>query len=254
MKIEVIGKGNVGTQFANIFKVSPIASRSLEGMSDDADLYIIAVSDSAVKDVANKFPKVKGIVLHTSGSVPMSVLSQINCHGYGVMYPFQTLSKQRLLSPDSIPLLIEADRDEIANIIISAAKHFGFDKIDLADSEKRRKVHLAGTFASNFTNAMITVSHKILSFCDIDPEIVNPLIAETIEKIKHISPVEAQTGPAIREDYNTIEKHLKLLEELCMIKEKNIYSDISKYIIDTKPASKKIIFANRDINPSQIYD
>ncbi|MDE5794055.1 MAG: hypothetical protein K2I08_04995, partial [Muribaculaceae bacterium] len=98
MKVEVIGTGNVGTQFSRIFDVSPISPRSLEGLQTDADLYIIAVSDTAVKEVADKLPATNGIVVHTTGSVPMEVLSDVACKGYGVIYPFQTISRTRPLS------------------------------------------------------------------------------------------------------------------------------------------------------------
>lgn len=231
MKIEVIGRGNVGSQFARIFGVKPIAPRTLDGMSEDADLYIIAVSDSAVEEVANKMPQVKGVVVHTTGSVTMDVLSKMDCKGYGVLYPFQTISKQRPLPPSSIPLLVEACDDDTALFINDTARKYGFDKIQLADSETRQKIHLAGTFACNFTNAMIAISQKILEENGIDTVIVKPLIAETIEKLKTIPASKAQTGPAIRKDKNTLEKHLALLSEMYMNEECEIYTDISDYIM-----------------------
>ena len=52
MKVAVIGTGNVGTQFARIFKTEPISPRTLENMPSDADLYIISVSDSVVREIA----------------------------------------------------------------------------------------------------------------------------------------------------------------------------------------------------------
>lgn len=231
MKIEVIGRGNVGSQFARIFGASPVPPRSLEGMSRDADLYIIAVSDSGVEEVVDKFPEVEGIVVHTTGSVPMEVLSRIKCSGYGVLYPFQTISKTRPLPPENIPLLIEADNSNTEKFLFDAAWSFGFMNIGSADSDKRRKVHLTGTFACNFTNAMIAASQKILSKCGINPDIVNPLIAETFEKIKVIPAKEAQTGPAVRKDFPTMEKHLKLLKEMGMDREIDIYKSVSDYII-----------------------
>lgn len=231
MKIEVIGKGNVGSQFARIFGIKPIPPHTLDGMSRDADLYIIAVSDSAVEEVAKKMPQVKGVVVHTTGSVPMDVLENVDCKGYGVLYPFQTISKLRPLPPSSIPLLVEASDDETALFITETAREYGFDKIQLADSDKRGKIHLAGTFACNFTNAMIAISQKILNENGIDTDIVNPLIAETIEKLKTIPAGNAQTGPAIRKDIKTLEKHLALLGKMNMTDESKIYTDISEYIM-----------------------
>lgn len=231
MKTEVIGTGNVGTQFARIFGVDPISSRTLDGLSTNADLYIIAVSDNAVKEVAENLPKLEGIVVHTTGSVPIDTLNSIECKGYGVMYPFQTLSKVRPLPPEKIPLLLEASDPDTLEKIRRMALQAGFSKIEMADSEKRRKVHLTGTFACNFTNAMIAISQQILDDCGINRSIINPLVEETIEKLETLSAKEAQTGPAVRKDTSTLSKHLDLLNYLKMHQEAEIYKAVSEYIM-----------------------
>ncbi|MDE5814374.1 MAG: DUF2520 domain-containing protein [Muribaculaceae bacterium] len=234
MKVAVIGTGNVGTQFARIFDTVPISSRTLEGLSQDADLYILSVSDSAVREVADRLPVLNGFVAHTTGSVAMDVLSEVRCKGYGVIYPFQTLSKARVLLPSSIPLLIEGNCQDTVDKIEKCAREYGFTKIEYADSEKRRKVHLCGAFACNFTNALIGISQKILSDSDIDISVINPLVEETVEKLKSIPAKDAQTGPAARKDLSTLRAHKTLLNELRMGKETEIYDIISEYIMSTR--------------------
>ncbi len=233
MKVAVIGAGNVGTQFSRILGVEPVSSRTLKGLPDDADLYIISVSDSAVREVAEKLPQVNGIVVHTTGSVPMEVLSIVKCKGYGVMYPFQTISRHRPLSPERIPLLLEASDEPTLKAIKNIAENAGFTDIAFADSEKRRRVHLTGTFACNFTNAMIAISQKILSDCAIDQNIIRPLVEETVEKLRALPAIEAQTGPAVRNDLSTMDKHLELLKSLDMNKEAEVYKIVSDYIISS---------------------
>lgn len=233
MKVEVIGTGNVGTQFSRIFGVSPVSPRSLEGLQNDADLYIIAVSDAAVKEVADKLPATNGIVVHTTGSVPMEVLSDLTCKGYGVIYPFQTISRTRPITAEKIPLLLEASDNETLDIIKKIVDEAGFTNTDIADSQKRRQVHLTGTFACNFTNAMIAISQKILDDCGIDRSIINPLVEETVEKLKSVPAKEAQTGPAARKDLPTLQKHINLLSHLKMNKEADIYRIISDYIMNS---------------------
>lgn len=231
MKVVVIGTGNVGTQFARIFGTEPVSSRTLSDLPLDADLYIVSVSDSAVKDVAEKIPAVKGIVVHTTGSVGMDVLSEVRCKGYGVMYPFQTISKARPLPSSRIPLLIEGCDEDTVTFIQECARHYGFKQIERADSAKRRKVHLCGTFACNFTNALIGISQKILSESGIDTGIINPLVEETVEKLKTLPAKEAQTGPAARKDLSTLYSHKSLLDAMEMDKELEIYDIISEYIM-----------------------
>ena len=232
MKVAVVGKGNVGTQMARIFGVEPISSRTLDGLDCDTDLCIIAVSDSAVKEVADRLPHIKGVVAHTTGSVPMETLKNVKCDGYGVLYPFQTISKSRPLPPSSIPLIIEGRDCATTDFLINAARQYGFTNIQQGDSEMRRKVHLAGVFACNFPNASIAISQKILSECGIDGKIVAPLVAETVEKLKTLPAKEAQTGPAIRHDISTLEKHEALLKELGMNAEADIYRSISDLIMN----------------------
>lgn len=114
--------------------------------------------------------------------------------GYGVLYPFQTISKQRVLDAADIPLLIEASDPDTENLITEAAKAYGFDKIQRADSDKRRLIHLAGVFANNFSNALIGISQRILESNGIDKRIINPLIAETIKKVSDMDAEQAQTA------------------------------------------------------------
>ena len=234
MKVAVIGTGNVGSQFARIFGTDAISSRTLEGLPMDADLYVISVSDSAVKEVADRLPSLDGIVVHTTGSVPMEILTGVRCGGYGVIYPFQTISKSRPLPPSSIPLLIEASDKKTLERIERTAREYGFTQIGEADSNRRRKVHLCGTFACNFTNAMIGISQKILSDSGISPDIINPLVGETIEKLKSLPAKEAQTGPAARKDKPTLYSHMAQLEELGMKEEADIYHLVSDYIMSTR--------------------
>ncbi len=232
MKVAVIGTGNVGSQLARIFDVKTISSRSLENLPNDADIYIIAVSDSAVREVAEKLPKLNGVVVHTTGSVNMDVLSEVKSKGYGVIYPFQTISKARPLPPEKIPLLLEASDNETLKLIKTIVAEAGFANVEYANSDKRHLVHLTGAFACNFTNAMIAISQKILSDSGISTDITQPLIEETIEKLKTLPAKDAQTGPAARKDLPTIYSHLELLKELKMYKEADIYRLISDYIMN----------------------
>lgn len=230
-KVCVIGTGNVGTQFGRLFHTTPVSSRTLENLQLDADLYIISVSDAAVREVAASLPQVSGIVAHTTGSVPMDALSQVRCGGFGVIYPFQTISRRRELSPDEIPLLTEASDDRTLKRIEDIAREYGFNRIQRADSDMRRRVHLCGTFACNFTNALIGISQKILSKSAIDAGIITPLVEETVRKLRSLPAKDAQTGPAARKDIPTIESHKALLSDLGMKEESDIYTLISDYIM-----------------------
>ena len=72
-------------------------------------------------------------------------------------------------------------------------------------------LHLAAVFVNNFTNHMLVQGREIALKAGFSFEILSPLIQETIAKALELGPENSQTGPAVRNDKNTIEKHLELL-------------------------------------------
>jgi predicted short-subunit dehydrogenase-like oxidoreductase (DUF2520 family) len=105
------------------------------------------------------------------------------------------------------------------------------------NSEKRRKLHLAAVFACNFSNYMYDLAFDIVMSAGIDFEILQPLIAETANKITTMTPKEAQTGPAVRFDEKIIHKHLSLLNRKKDVRE--IYRILSKSIFKKHRKRKK---------------
>lgn len=88
-------------------------------------------------------------------------------------------------------------------------------------------MHLAAVFVNNFSNYMFKLGQDLCYENHIDEAILMPLIQETFEKIKDINAEEAQTGPARRQDQETINQHLKLLKK---DSKKEIYKIISQHI------------------------
>lgn len=252
MKVVFIGAGNVATHLAtelykygyNIIQVysqtlesaAKLASQvgakhltDIKNLATDADVYIFCLKDSALKDIASKLPTNKGLWIHTSGSISMSVFKEY-ISTYGVLYPFQTFSKNRSLDWKTTPIFIEASDDDSLNIIDSIARELS-DKVSILSSADRQYVHLTGVFACNFTNHMYTLAESFLSKVELPFDVALPLIDETAEKVHELSPEEAQTGPAIRFDENIINKHLEMIEDKRV---KEIYRLISENIHNTK--------------------
>ncbi len=175
----------------------------------DADLYIVAVKDDVLKQVIEGMPKVKGIVVHTAGSMSMDMLIRFN--QYGIYYPFQTFSKEREVDFSNIPILIESNTAETQEALEFFGKKLS-NTVLKCDSDQRKKIHLAAVFACNFSNHMYAIAHEILNDGEISFDVIKPLIMETALKTQELSPVKAQTGPAVRKDQNVINKHLKLLD------------------------------------------
>ena len=92
------------------------------------------------------------LAIHTSGTLPIDVFKGY-AENYGVMYPLQTFSKFSKINFKEIPIIIEASStEELANIKKMASLLSA--RVIIANSDLRRQIHLAGVFASNFTNHM----------------------------------------------------------------------------------------------------
>lgn len=231
-KITLIGAGNVATQLGTTlqkagFEILQVYSRSdkaartlakkinaqpitdLKKLLPVASIYIIAVKDDAIAELAKQLHVNNQVVVHTSGSIEMSVLKGTS-QNYGVFYPLQTFSKSKAVDFSNIPICIEASNKKTAKTLKRFAKSIS-KSVQEINSAQRKTLHVAAVFACNFTNHMYAIADSLLTKSNISFDLLKPLIMETADKIKHQAPVLMQTGPAIRNDKKTMDAHLKLL-------------------------------------------
>ena len=176
----------------------------------DADVYLIAVSDNAISEVAKHLHVPGKVVAHTAASVSKDILKK-SSHHYGVFYPLKSLRKDREGSPE-IPIFTDASDDKAKKILESLAHSISGERVAEANDDARLKLHIAAVIVSNFTNYLYVMAEDYCWKEKIDFNQLLPLIEETAERVKTISPRQAQTGPALRHDIETIKKHLDLLQ------------------------------------------
>ena len=246
-RITFIGSGNVATNLAKAFfehgfEIVQIYSRTINHALEladkvnagaicdlakllPADVYIVAVSDDAIGEVVGQIQAGNSLVLHTAGSVDISALESFPHHG--VLYPLQTFTKGKKVDFSQIPFFIEGNSlESLERIRVLATAIFPYVK--QLDSDKRLKLHVAAVFACNFLNYLLGVA------ADLSGEnftMLHSLVMETVEKAlsaKH--PKEVQTGPALRNDIATLEKHKKILSSHPELQ--HIYSIISQSILN----------------------
>lgn len=193
----------------------------------EADLYIIAVSDNSIAEVSKNLPFENKLVVHTSGSASLTAINEKNRRG--VFYPLQTFTKNKLVNFSEVPFCLETEFEKDYENLEYFSKNFS-KLVYKISSEQRKYIHLSAVFVSNFTNHMFTIGNEICKENDIPFEIFKPLIQETVNKIDHLSPIEAQTGPAVRNDSETIKKHLDLINnEKIKLLYLNITESIKNY-------------------------
>ncbi|MGM1054262.1 MAG: Rossmann-like and DUF2520 domain-containing protein [Bacteroidota bacterium] len=174
-----------------------------------ADIYLIAVKDDVICEIALNIKNTEALILHTSGGVPLTVFQDFE-HA-GVFYPLQTFSINKPVDFKNIPICIEAKNKSDLELLEQLAGSIS-DKVYHISSEQRKSLHVAAVFVSNFVNYLYTEGEVICKKNEIPFEILYPLIHETALKIESMSPKEAQTGPAKRNDVEVINSHLPLLK------------------------------------------
>ena len=174
-----------------------------------ADVYLLALKDDVIPEIAAKLPAKNALLVHTSGSVAMDALT--DCPRRGVFYPLQTFSKDNDLDYSEIPFCLEANNPQDLALLKQLAATISEKSYEISSAE-RKELHLSAVFVCNFVNHLYTVGEQICQKSGIPFEILKPLIKETACKVQQDAPAKVQTGPAIRNDRSTIDAHLKLLD------------------------------------------
>lgn len=226
MRVVLIGRGRLATNLLPALQqagheVSSINSRTLENLPEEADVFIIAVKDSALQEVISRATKGREqqLFVHTAGSMPMSLFEGYT-NRFGVFYPMQTFSKERLVSFADIPVFIEGD-NAVLRPLAESITHSVYE----LSSADRKYLHLSAVFACNFVNHCYALSAELLEKHGIPFSVMLPLIDETALKVHQLHPLEAQTGPAVRYDENVIRMQSSMLADSPLLQE--IYNLLS---------------------------
>lgn len=255
LKVVILGAGNVASHLLRALKgaghdvtvwnrsdgalaqlrkdMGVACTTDMRALPTDADVYIISVKDDAVESVAQQLAQTLGpqmgghcVVAHTAGSLPKSLLEVFfpNC---AVLYPMQTFSKNKPLDYSKIHFFIEEEGDVVSRLALSVSDH-----VHSLSSEQRKVLHVASVFACNFVNHCYVMCEDVLRGIGVPFAAMLPLISETTDKVGMLPPAEAQTGPAVREDYGVMDAHMRLLAERPDLQE--IYRRMSESIIKYK--------------------
>lgn len=242
--IALIGAGNVAWHLGHAlesagFSVREVYSRSFQRAADlaetfyasrptdeldfrdsVAEVFFLVVSDQAMEDVCHQIQLPEdALVVHTSGALPMSILTDILHHHrgldveVGVFYPCMTFTRGKSLDFKKVPILVEAENEEELAFLKKIGDQIGKEAQEIS-SEDRKTLHVAAVFACNFTNHLWAVSQSLVESENLSFDLLKPLIAETTRKaLASAHPAEVQTGPAVRGDESTLATHRRLLQE-----------------------------------------
>jgi len=254
MKVLIIGAGNVATVLGRLIKdaghdIIQVISRNKNNagllaaeldcsaaatfaeMQKDADLYIAAMSDASLNEIKENINLGDKIIVHTAGSVSKDVLNGVSVN-YGVMYPLQSLSKESNSTDLKIPLLIDGNNEYTIQLVQQLADSIS-PLVKIVTDDYRLKLHVAAVVTNNFTNYLYSLAYDFCKKESVDFEMLQPLIEETALRLKRISPMQTQTGPAVRRDITTLDKHLRILTAHPQLR--SVYLKMSDSIMNGLP-------------------
>lgn len=260
LSIFIIGSGNIASHMSKMFKkhdivLSGICSRNavegnliakqadtqwfgqLKKIPKDSDIYLICVSDDAIKTVVEQLPKSikkSKIIAHTSGSKSIDE-TLVMCKNAGVFYPLQTFTKGKKIEYKTVPFCINGKNEKTLRALMDLGKIIS-ESVQYITDEQRKQIHLSAVMINNFVNHLIYTAEDLLATENVDPRILQPLLTETIRKQKVLGAYEAQTGPARRKDTETLKIHLDMLKDFRAYKA--IYIALSRSIQKTYKVKK----------------
>lgn len=234
MKIAIIGSGNIATFFATKFAacgheiiqvISPtiehareFASQfncdyktSVNELNNETEVCVFAVKDDIIQSLLTQHNFNQKILIHTAGSIRLDQLSNASPNT-GCIWCMYSINKNYLPHRTNIPLIVNSSNEACLKIVTQLASCISTSIYSLTD-EQKLKAHLAAVFANNFANHMFSIGQDILNEENIPFQLLVPLIENTVEKLNYSNPDKLQTGPAIRHDEDTIQKHLDQLKE-----------------------------------------
>jgi predicted short-subunit dehydrogenase-like oxidoreductase (DUF2520 family) len=196
---------------------------------DSTNVIIVAVPDHRLKNVLEGLIcNRETLVVHTAGSFGLDIFPS-HFQRTGVLYPLQTFSKNRKLDFHGLPFLLETSDNDSSEVLKSMCDAI-HGKAYFVNTQQRTMLHLAAVFVCNFTNHLLTTGKEVAQRAGFSFDILAPLINETISKAMDSGPENSQTGPAVRHDTNTIEKHLELLSFSPELQ--RIYKEMTRSIIE----------------------
>ena len=240
--LAIIGSGRLASALGRVFAdrgvpVRAIASRNLEharvaaqfiggaepveleAIPDLAHRVLIAVSDNAIREVAQRLARAglkDGIVLHTAGSRGPEELAPLGAGAStGVLYPLQTFPtpQQGVLSLPGTYFAVTGDQRAVEwarQIVDLIPGNF----LSLAPKQWAL-CHAAAVLASNYQVTLLDAALEALEHAGVAREeglaAMAPLVRATLENVFRLGPQSALTGPVSRGDVETVRRNRKAL-------------------------------------------
>lgn len=233
MQVVLIGSGNVASVLGRILlqhghQIEAVWSRNrshaallanelgagvctdLTTLPAKAELYLIAVTDDALPEIAAQIRLQDQLVLHVAGSCSRDLLQQVSSR-YGVLWPMKMIRKT-MQGLGRVTMVIDGNTAEVCSQVQALAREFS-PIVTQANDATRLQMHLLAAITANFSNHLYHLAADYAVAHQIDFSLFHPIIEETAHAIQKAHPKDLQAGPAFRGDLQTILQHQSLLRQ-----------------------------------------
>ncbi|MCE5221656.1 MAG: DUF2520 domain-containing protein [Clostridium sp.] len=216
---------------------------NIQNIVKESDILFITTPDDMISIIdreLSKFDLNNKSICHTSGSLKSNVLCNAKHSGaliYSIHPIFAFSNKNTNLKKlEDIYFSIEGDDLENSSLnnninegnfpIINLIKTLG-NKFFIRSEETSSIYHLATVFVSNLTLSLLEIGTSYLKKLGLNEEdalnAIKPLVQGNIDSIIENGFMNSLTGPILRGDITTIDKHLSVLEK----EDKDLYKILS---------------------------
>ena len=199
------------------------SSGELPPVVASADVVIVAVRDARIPQIAARLCREvrlsrQHVVLHTAGSrAAKEVLGELRplVAGIGTLHPLVSLTGAPGTEDNLEGAAFGIEGDEIAVAMARRlARLVGGQPLELT-ADKMALYHAGAVFASNYVVALLDIARSMLVAAGIPDEQAQPalwpLLASVVRNLAATGLPAGLTGPVVRGDVGSIERHLEAL-------------------------------------------
>ncbi len=239
----IIGTGRLGSSLAlrmhnKGYQIRSLYNRSLESCeriasvteteifgtfparpADLGDVVFLCLPDDQIGPFAKKMGVVKEgpAWVHTSGATPADVLLPLSPDGSGIasMHPVQTFTiRNRESAFNQCFVTLQGDPG-LCVPLEKVIQAIGGRPL-MVDSRQKTAIHLAAVYVCNYMAPLFAASQDLLDDNGLEVrarDLFGPMVRQAMDGLLSHSPAEVLTGPVLRGDTGTIDRHLQVLAD-----------------------------------------
>lgn len=223
----------------------------LDSFDLHAGVVWICVPDREVQPCARSLALLRGdwhgkVVLHTSGSLTSEELEPLARLGAQVaaVHPLMTFVRSSQPSFEGVGFAVEGDRAAV-RVAREMVARLGGETFRITKKQKAA-YHTWATLASPMMTALLAVAEQAANLAGVSSRQARrrmmPILRETLENYSQFGPAAGFSGPIVRGDAATVEKHLRTLHSSPAAAA--VYRALALAALESLPAKNKDAIKN----------